>query len=392
MRRLVRWAMCGALVVSPVAAQEPTRPSLPAGADTNDWTSYYSYGLLKVTQDPRAAGAAFYWASRLDPTVPEPLYARWVAFWGADPDRLIRYARGDRGVEASRDVQANDSLMARAMLRDPFFHRGLEFRVFEKAVTGRTSSVWVGIDSKDALTRAWSAYLRGEMRLAATELGKALADRRTGSDTTVARLLLARVLYLSSAYDSAASEMSRVVEGMRAKEKKKLGFYYQSKAHLEYAVGLAYARAGEHEKARDAYSRALTEDLSFFMAHARLAEEAMALGDTAGALLEHGLAVQISERDVYARYAYGTALLQARQYRDAVEQLRRAVELEPWFAASYAKLALAQELLGQYPDAVTHYKRFVELAPRTADDQITFARSRIEELQGLPAITLGESQ
>ncbi len=315
-----------------------------------------------------------------------------MTFLGSDGERLRRYLQGDHKVVDSREVAANDTLLERAMLRDPFMPRSLERPVFERAINGAANTFWFWMSSKDPFTQGMISYMRGDMTSAADAFGRALTDKKHTSDSMVVRFYLAHALYQTGRYDSTARELTRIVEGMRARERKKVGYFYQSKAHIEYGIGLAYARANDHERARDAFSRALVEDLSFYMAHARLAEEAMALGDTATALLEHGLAVELGGDDPITRYAYGAALLQAARYAEALEQLRIVIAREPYFAAAYAKLALAEELRGQYPDAVTHYTRFVELAPRTAEDQITFAKSRIEELQGLPAITLGESQ
>ena len=56
------------VAVSPVFAQknkgEPSRPPLPAGADTNDARAYYDFGLSKLEREPDRAADAFYWAVR----------------------------------------------------------------------------------------------------------------------------------------------------------------------------------------------------------------------------------------------------------------------------------------------------------------------------------------
>src|SRR5688500_19144708 len=79
------------------AQAEPRRPTLAATADTNDWSAYYDAGSRWVEADPKKAADAFYWASKLDPTRPEPFYGRRVALLLQDPRRLVRYWRGDKG-------------------------------------------------------------------------------------------------------------------------------------------------------------------------------------------------------------------------------------------------------------------------------------------------------
>lgn len=379
--------------VSSVDAQKdkkiPKRPRLAAGADTNSWGAYYFHGLSRLEDDPKQAEAAFYWAARLEPTQPEPLYGRWAAFWATDAVRMVRYFLGVRSVVESREVVAIDSLLERAMLRDPFMHRALEKRLWEKAYLDLTNEIYFDGPTADPYDKGWKAYVRGEMGLAATEFGKALQKK---PDRTQARIYLARALYFMSEYDSCASELARVAEEMRKKELKKLVYVYQSKAHIEYSIGIVHAKAGHLDKAREAFGRALTEDLSFFMAHARLADVALAAGDTAMALQEHEQAVQLREDDPLPRFRYASALMQAKKYEEAVVQLRKTIELEPHFAAPYVQLGVALELRGQYPDAVTQYKAFLERAPRYLEQQIALAKQRVKELDGLPAITLGESQ
>lgn len=65
------------LTVAPLASagaqKVPKRPKLFAGADTNSWYAYYQLGVQSLDKRPEQADAAFYWAMRLNPTVPEPM-------------------------------------------------------------------------------------------------------------------------------------------------------------------------------------------------------------------------------------------------------------------------------------------------------------------------------
>ena len=84
-------ASAGLLTLSlSLAAQNvPARPPLD-GADTNHAAAYYQYGLSVLAQDPFKAADAFYWASRIDPTWAQPLYAGRIAYlMGADDHFVI---------------------------------------------------------------------------------------------------------------------------------------------------------------------------------------------------------------------------------------------------------------------------------------------------------------
>lgn len=110
----------------------PERPELPANADHNDWSAYYDKGVALLRSDPVGSEAAFYWASHIAPDRAEPLFARWVAFHNRDQRRFLAYLDDDRKTLADPDVRAADSLRLRAMIRNPFLHRGLEIALYDQ--------------------------------------------------------------------------------------------------------------------------------------------------------------------------------------------------------------------------------------------------------------------
>lgn len=369
------------------AKKIPKRPRLEAGADTNSAGAYYFYGLARLMNQPREAEAAFYWASRLDPTAPEPLYARWIAYWAADTERLFRYFMGQKHVVEDKEVVALDSLLDQALLRDPFLHRALERALWEQLIRDATGEVMMSSDwGTDAYSKGWISYTRGEFGIAAVRFGEVLKKK---SDNTQARIYLARSLYWMEQYDSSAAEFARVVDQMRKKDQKKLVYFYQSKAHMEYAIGMIHERAGALTKAKESYGRALTEDLSFYMAHARLAEVAMAMGDTAEALHEHDQAVELRQDDAYVRFAQGLTLVRLKRGAEAAERLRKVIEMEPHFAVAYLNLAAALEMDGKYQDAVENYKAFLARAPRAMEEQIALATEKVKALDGKTAANSG---
>jgi hypothetical protein len=145
------------------------RPVLPAGADPNDWNAYYDRGVDLLGRDGGAADQMFRWASRVDPTRAEPLYARWVVFHLADSGRFERYLVDDARVLRMPGVMAADSLQMLALTRNPFVHRGLIALAWDQ-LPGR----W----GDDAYTRAFLTYARGDLPRAARELEAVLRARR----------------------------------------------------------------------------------------------------------------------------------------------------------------------------------------------------------------------
>src|SRR3989442_14945342 len=109
---------------------------------------------------------------------------------------------------------------------------------------------------------------------------------------------------------------------------------------FEYAIGIVRVNQGDFPSARDAFGRALTENLAFYWAHARLAGVDLALHDTAAALTELGLAVEIEPNDPALRLYNGYVLRLARRYTEAVAELDVAIRLHPDFAPPPLHLAL----------------------------------------------------
>ena len=117
------------------------------------------------------------------------------------------------------------------------------------------------------------------------------------------------------------------------------------------------------------------------MAHAALADVAHALGDTATALQEYGLAIELKPADPALRVRYGTVLVSARKYDEAAEQYAKSIELEPWYAPPYFVLGYIRENQGKHAEALAAYQGFVARAPRAMADRIAHAKESIESLK-----------
>ncbi|HYK82789.1 MAG TPA: hypothetical protein VEU55_06550 [Gemmatimonadales bacterium] len=331
------------------------RPRLPAAADTNDWEAYFDYAVTRLRRDPRTAEAAFYWASRIDPTRAEPLYGRWVAWWMRNPGWFGDYLKLKPVLLESPQVVRVDSLLQRALLRNPFVPRTLTHALYDK-LPGR----WSG----DRLTTAFLDYSRGRFAEAAAEFASLLhddADRRG-----LVRYYRALSFTAIRQFDSAAAEITALLAEMRRRDEKQLDYSYQSKEILEYSLGLLQAARGDAAAAREALGRALVENLAFYPAHATLGELALGRGDTTNALREYAQAVDLRGDDAVIRYRYGAVLAYAGRAADAEAQLRRAVALEPLFAAPYLTLGAVLEARQQPQLALEAYRAYVQRAPRSA--------------------------
>ncbi|HEV2148296.1 MAG TPA: hypothetical protein VGR37_12900, partial [Longimicrobiaceae bacterium] len=383
MRRILLAALSLAVLLPCAAAsqdraREPRRPRLDAAADTNSANAYYTHAVRVLQSNPAEAADALYWATRIEPGWADAWYARRVALLMSRPERFAAYMQGNRRMIESREMRAIDSLHLRAVTLNPFVRTKFDRLAFDHYVEWSVRRGSAGRPVDPALlkfevdsylrsggpgTRGWMAYAEGRFPAALAEYARALKESRANRAGIHADR--ARIFLLVGRPDSALVEMRNAVERLRERDQRDLVYLYESKAIFEHSTGLILEQRGERDAAREAYGRALQEDLSYHPAHAALAMLAQAAGDTATALAELDLAVQIRGDDALLRYDYGQVLAHAGKHAEAAEQLRRATELEPWFAAPYALLGGMLEATGKPAEGLESYRAFFARAGRT---------------------------
>jgi tetratricopeptide (TPR) repeat protein len=364
-----------------VAKYDPPRPTLPAGADTNSAGGYYAYGLGMLMNKPSVAAAAFHWASRLNPALGEPLYAKRTALLMMNRRRLGDYFTGRGGYHRSREVRAIDSLAFEARLRNPVMLRSLDLKMFEAWYLEETGQFLNQGDLQGAnpAVSAWLAMSRGDHFKAAELYARVLKNKRAWSyhyDRGMA-------FYYMGQPDSAVASLDRFIQASREDEKKEedVVVFYQPKAMAEYTIGYIHYIKGKRDPAKAAFERALTEDLSFAMAHAGLGDLARLAGDSATALQELELAVQLKGTDAFLRYRYGSALLGAKRPADAAQQFMEANRLEPWYAAPYYLLGIAQEAAGEPGKAIEAFETYLARSSRDATSERNTATQKVAQLR-----------
>lgn len=384
---------CAATSAAQRVHQVPARPQLYAGADTNSSGAYYLLGVQRLERDPSIAAAAFYWAERLSPGWPDALYGRYVALLMSDPHRLEQYESGRGGIERNPEIMAIDSLYFRAVQRDPFLHRKLEkpyvMMYYQNAYASMIQREYGGRDdaaahyltqllmqSTDPATRAWLAYADGRFPAAIEYYEQLLRRERRPARL---RLRLGQLHYMSGNYPQAAEHLRAGIEALRQADRRQVVRVYESKAMLEYSLAAALERAGQADAAREAYGRALTEDLAFWPGHRRMAQIALARGDTATALTELGLAVEIAPREPDLHHELGVLLLSARKVLEAAEEFKKAAELDPYFAAPHFYLGAMNDASSVTDDALEHYRAYLARAARD-DRHVAQARARVAAL------------
>jgi tetratricopeptide (TPR) repeat protein len=394
--RIAIVAIGAASYVAPLRAQRPgPEPPRPKGvvADTNDAQGYFDYGVAVFEQEPKTAASAFSWAARHTPGMADALYARRAAMIMADPGLRSAYIEGGRRARDSKQLRALDSLYLRALKLNPLLYRRLDRRLLTSHITQETqrglrmsgsdasrSEIDYVVDSwlRDAGPgfRAWIAYGDGRFDYALKQYAVSAQSAKFKAGIRVER---GRIFGMIGQLDSAVAELQLALTEMRSRDTKDLVFFYDSKALFEHTIGTLLEQKDDLAGAREAYGRALQEDLSFYPAHQRLGMLALTAKDTSTAESELDLAVQIAGDEPFLRYVYGWALASLGKHAEAKAHLTKAVELEPYFALPYVVLGQVSERLGDGKSAKAAYTSFLARAS-LRDPQREFATTRLREV------------
>lgn len=378
MRRIlsaVVLAVAAASYAASAAAQqpEPPRPELSRNADTRDWEAYFDEGTRLFETAPTRAAAAFYWAARLEPSRAEPLFAQWAAFYAQDWGNWLAYVEEQEHILRRPTLVANEALRERAFYRNPFVHRAFEAALWSRL--GRRLR-W------DGATRAFMNYGQADFRQAAEGFGRTV--RANPEQNAHFRYWRALAFVGGQQLDSAVVEVTELLATLRAQDQATISRYYQSKALLEYALGRLHEAAGHPDQAREAYGRALVEDLTMYPARAALARMALRQRNAAEAAEHMAQVVEIAPDDAVMHYEHGNALVAAGRTDDAIAAFQAASRLEPHWADPYVRLGMALERSGQRDQAVSALRAYLERAPRRHAEGIETATRYLDLLGATP--------
>jgi tetratricopeptide (TPR) repeat protein len=340
----------------------PARPHVPAWLDANDPVSYIGLGADMLRRGRAdSAAAAFYWASRIDPTLAVPYYGRSVALL-LTYGHPVRTGFGDNvwipvaRIPAWR-LMVVDSLRREALAREPFL-----LGIYDHLLTGRPAYHALD-DVDDPAVRGYWMYDFGKMGAADSLLGAAL---QKSPGRSYLRDLRARAEYSLGRYDSAVVQLNVLLDTLSHRDSTTLTLAYSSKELIYYAVGEAEAMKGDTAAARIAFEDAIAENAAFYPAHSRLAALAVSRKDLATAMRELSLATELAPGDPTLLLYHAAALLDEGEPGAAVVEVTKAIEADPYFAKSYLVLAKAHEARGEIGPAARAYDEYAAHERATA--------------------------
>lgn len=383
-------AVATALAAAPSPAQRgapPKRPRLSEPADTNDARAYLALGHRLVDVDPEQATRAFYWAARIDPGLADAPYGRRSAtLLGEGP--LLRQFMQSSDRRKDKDQRALDSLQLRAVMLDPFLYRRLDVQLlktyYRNEIERNAGSdgptrgeieheIDVWLKNAGPYMRGWMAYGRGDFDVALREYAGALKQTKEKAGLHTER---GRIFGMRNQVDSAVAELRLALAELRKRDAKDVVYLYNSKAVLEQSIGILLEGRDSVSAAREAYGRALQEDLSYWPAHVRLGMLAVAARDTAAAAGELALASQTAPDEAYVHGLVGAALAMIGKAEEAIAELQKAAALEPYYALPHLQIARVYDAAGFTDEATAAYRGFLARAARN-DVQRAWAESRV---------------
>lgn len=140
--------------------------------------------------------------------------------------------------------------------------------------------------------------------------------------------------------------------------------------YFQHALGTAYLRVQDFEKARRHLQDAIKIDPSYVQASTAMAEALTALGDYAAAE-EYFLASFLIQDGATSRAQYGDLLVELGRFEDALAQYKKAIEIFPTFASAHARMGDALRRMGRMDQAFAAYQKAESIK------------------SGLPAATIG---
>ena len=362
--------------------QVPRRPHLPAEADSNSAREYFRLGISQMAKHPQDAAAAFYWASRLDPSWPDPVYGRHVALLVAHPLRVIDgYVLRDRNTMKDPRIRAIDSVAYQALLINPWLDRRFDGTLLDTWIEGVTGSptVWAGeVRQRNPWAAGWISYNQGKFPDAVADFTEGL-KREPGSPWTL--LARARSYVVLGRVDSAVADARSALATLRQHNEEWVTLSYVAEPFVEYGIGYLYEQMQQRDSARAAYERALLDDVAFYPAHRRLAFLRLAAADTAGAVAELQQATTINPGYAVALFEYGMLNLATGHPDSAIAIFGRARDAEPWYPAPRLALAKVYDRYGFAAEALAEYQAFVARAPKSMASQLEAAGQRIAALK-----------
>lgn len=129
------------------------------------------------------------------------------------------------------------------------------------------------------------------------------------------------------------------------------------------ALGVAYERTNEIDKAMDFYKRAVTLAPGWSLPRHRLGLQYYARGKRSQAETEFKSAVKLDPEFLHSRWWLTHVLFEQNDYKEAEREAKELIRLAPGYAPAHAELGLIYEAMRRYDDAAEAFNEYLKLSP-----------------------------
>lgn len=187
-----------------------------------------------------------------------------------------------------------------------------------------------------------------------------------------------KAILLNPKLQIAKDNRTRLLEVIAEKEEFKdiISKSEQGQKDLQYYfnLGMAEARLGEYQKAKDAYNQALSLNSNYAQAYLfrGILEHGKGNLDDANSDYSHALEIDDKLIDAYfnrAQIVFSKENPTDEDLKNALTDLNKAVELDPKFIDALYSIAVIEKKLGQYQNAIKTLDKILEIAPDSVNSR-----------------------
>jgi tetratricopeptide (TPR) repeat protein len=184
-------------------------------------------------------------------------------------------------------------------------------------------------------------------------------------------------------YREAIADFQRLINRLGGKPSADSLVYYipTQLNEYRYMIAVLTEKNGDTNDAIDLYHQLLTEDASFYMAHARLAGIYESHNMIAQAISERQAAINANPDDASLLYELGLTYAKTGQWPLAEQQLKAAMAANPHDARVPYYLGIVEQQQKNAAGARDAFTKFIAMAPSRYERQIADAKQRMSTLQ-----------
>ena len=395
---MVRWhsVLLALWLVPGVSAAQQTTLTVPldrlearAVRDSTDPLVLYDLGIgYWVNRRFNEAEAALRKADAIDPRVPEVQlalaylpYARRPKLWNEEAKRKVP-------PDLIATVNESNRRFRRTFMLDPMVDMrivGLVIPPRDAIIIGRNADRYYA-----ALVLGLEYFWGGDYGSAYASLEKAYAFTSEKDRNQIPGFVLwyhGLAAAHINAYPVAIADFQLLLDRELEREKSDsvTRFALLGSNSLRYVLAIMLRRAGQNAEAAEEFRTVLTNDLSYEMAHAQLADLAERSSRWEEAIQERERAIEASPEDAGLLLDYGTTLARAHRYAEAYEALARAQAAMPLNARVPYHMGQVAMADGRQADAMDSFRRFAAIAPSRFRPQVRELETRYGPLTAAPA-------